>query len=109
MNGSPRPVPRELPEPTDPRVYSETIHGGSLRLPPARSTTTLPITQQRNCEEAEVLRRNLADLAVDVVVSAFEDWTLPERPVDAVVAFTSRQERRNGEKTRRPGEDTADE
>jgi hypothetical protein len=33
------------------------------------------------------------DLAVDVVVSAFEDWTLPERPVDTVVAFTSRQER----------------
>jgi hypothetical protein len=32
-------------------------------------------------------------LPVDVVVSAFEDWTLPDRPVDAIVAFTSRDER----------------
>jgi SAM-dependent methyltransferase len=38
---------------------------------------------------AAVLRRELAELPVEVVVSAFEDWTPSDRRVDAVVAFTS--------------------
>jgi hypothetical protein len=42
---------------------------------------------------AEVLRRNLVDRPVDVVVSALEDWTLQDRLADAVVTFASRQER----------------
>jgi SAM-dependent methyltransferase len=38
---------------------------------------------------AAVLRRELADASVDVVVSAFEDWPLPREPFDTLVAFTA--------------------
>ena len=38
---------------------------------------------------AAVLERKVADAPVQVVVSAFEDWPLPERPFDALAAFTA--------------------
>lgn len=38
---------------------------------------------------AGVLRRKLAAASVQVVVSAFEDWPLPDEPVDALLAFTA--------------------
>jgi SAM-dependent methyltransferase len=38
---------------------------------------------------ARVLRERTAEDDVEVVVSAFEDWPLPEQPFDLVVAFTS--------------------
>ncbi|MGH3867342.1 MAG: class I SAM-dependent methyltransferase [Pseudonocardiaceae bacterium] len=38
---------------------------------------------------AAVLRRRLAGTSVEVVVSAFEDWSLPAEPFDAVTAFTA--------------------
>lgn len=38
---------------------------------------------------AAVLQRNSANTSVDVVVSAFEDWHLPRRQFDALVAFTA--------------------
>jgi SAM-dependent methyltransferase len=38
---------------------------------------------------AEVLRRNVMDAPVELVVTAFEDWPLPPHAVDVVVAFTA--------------------
>ena len=38
---------------------------------------------------ARVLRREMAGAPVDVVVTAFEDWPLPEDPFDVVAAFTA--------------------
>ena len=40
-------------------------------------------------ELARVLEHNLAGAAVEVVVSAFEDWTVPGELFDTVVAFTA--------------------
>ncbi len=38
---------------------------------------------------AGVLRRELAGPQLEIVVSAFEDWTLPSEPFDTLAAFTS--------------------
>lgn len=38
---------------------------------------------------ARVLRRKLAGAGVEVLVSTFEDWTLPGEPFDTLAAFTS--------------------
>jgi SAM-dependent methyltransferase len=40
-------------------------------------------------ELATVLRRKLAHASVEVVVSAFEDWSLPNEPFDTLCAFTA--------------------
>jgi len=38
---------------------------------------------------ASILKRRLGPVEVEVVVSAFEDWALPEEPFDVLTAFTA--------------------
>ncbi|MBO2449155.1 methyltransferase domain-containing protein [Actinomadura barringtoniae] len=69
-----------------------------LELGPGTGQATVPLAE-RGChitavelgaEMARVARRNLARFEhVEVVTSAFEDWTLPAEPFDVVVSATA--------------------
>jgi SAM-dependent methyltransferase len=82
--------PAELFQDLDPgpRVLEIGCGTGQATLPVARLGCSVTAVELGS-DLAAVARRNVAGLDVEIVVSAFEDWPLPERKFDTVLSATS--------------------
>jgi SAM-dependent methyltransferase len=74
--------------PAGPRVLEIGCGTGQATAPVARLGRSV-VAVELGADLAEVARRNVAGLDVEVVVAAFEDWPLPEQKFDLVLAATS--------------------